>query len=318
MKSAFLALLGCAALLGACSDKGAPPMSGWAEVQLLQVAPTAGGVLKTVAVKRGQAVQAGQLLFTLDDEAEGQGEAAAVARRERAAAQSANLRQGRRPEELRVIDQQLAQAQAQLSASSTALERQQELVRQGFVSPLRLDELRSNRERDAARVAELQAQQQVARLAARGPEQAAADAELRASGADVELSRWRVGQRQRLAPVAAQVFEVYYEPGETVGAGMPVVALLPPSGLKLRFFVAQGELARATPGALVRLACDGCAEGLSARIRFVSPQAEYTPPVIYSNNARSKLVFLVEAEPADAATAAALRPGQPVDVRWAP
>ncbi len=106
-----------------------------------------------------------------------------------------------------------------------------------------------------------------------------------------------------------------YRPGEWVNAGAPVVALLPPGALKVRFFVPEPALARAAVGSEVALSCDGCAPNLRARIRWVSPQAEYTPPVIYSNASRSKLVFAVEATPLDGA--AALKPGQPVDVRFA-
>jgi HlyD family secretion protein len=207
------------------------------------------------------------------------------------------------------------QAQAALAASTSALERQTGLVQQGFQSPARLDELRAARDRDAARVRELQAQLANARLAARRDEIAAADAEARAAAADAQLAGWRQGQATRTAPRAGQVFDVLHRPGEVVAAGAPVVALLPDGALKLRFFVPQPELARAVVGGTVQVGCDGCAPGLTARIRWVSPQAEYTPPVLYGNEARAKLVFRVEAEPAPGAK---LQPGQPVDVRWAP
>jgi HlyD family secretion protein len=87
-----------------------------------------------------------------------------------------------------------------------------------------------------------------------------------------------------------------------VNAGAPVVALLPPTALKVRFFVPEPALARAAVGSQVALSCDACAANLRARIRWVSPQAEYTPPVIYSNASRSKLVFAVEATPLEAAS----------------
>lgn len=310
--AAGMALL---ALLAACQPTAPAPMPGYAEAELLYVAPTATATLAQLAVARGQRVQAGQVLFTMERTPEDRGADAALARRDRAQAQADNLRSGRRPLELEALRQQLGQAQANLAASETALERQAQLVRQGFVSSLRLDELTAARQRDSARVAELRAQLAQAQLAARRDEVAAAEAEARASGADLALATWRQEQATRRAPGAGQVFDVLYRPGEVVGAGAPVVVLLPDGALKLRFFVPQHELARAAPGSTVQLACDGCAAGLTARIRWVSPQAEYTPPVIYSNAARAKLVFRVEAEPA---AGAALRPGQPVDVRWAP
>ena len=299
----------------ACTPRGdEAAMSGYAEAELVYVAPSAAGTLQSLAVQRGDQVKKGQLLYALDADAELLGKQAAQARSERAQAQAENLRKGRRPAEMAAIDQQLAQAQAALVASSSALQRDQQLVKQGFLSPLRLDELIAARDRDTARVRELQAQRLLATQGSRSDELAAAAAESRGAVSDVALTAWREAQKRREAPTDALVFDVMYRPGEWVNAGAPVVALLPPGALKLRFFVPEPALAQAAVGNEVALACDGCAAGLRARIRWVSPQAEYTPPVIYSNASRSKLVFAVEATPLEAA--AALKPGQPVDVRF--
>ena len=299
----------------ACTPRGdEAAMSGYAEAELVYVAPSAAGTLQSLAVQRGDQVKKGQLLYALDADAELLGKQAAQARSERAQAQAENLRKGRRPAEMAAIDQQLAQAQAALVASSSALQRDQQLVNQGFLSPLRLDELIAARDRDTARVRELQAQRLLATQGSRSDELAAAAAESRGAVSDVALTAWREAQKRREAPADAIVFDVMYRPGEWVNAGAPVVALLPPGALKLRFFVPEPALAQAAVGNEVALACDGCATGLRARIRWVSPQAEYTPPVIYSNASRSKLVFAVEATPLEAA--AALKPGQPVNVRF--
>ena len=307
-------VFGCAlAMLAACSaprDEGV--MSGYAEAELVYVAPAAPGTLAEVRVKRGDAVKKGQLLFALDTDAEALTRDAAQARQERANAIEQNLRKGRRPAELAAIDQQLAQAQATLAQSASALARNQQLVAQGFIAAVRLEELIAARERDAARVRELQAQRAVAADAARVDEIAAASADVRGSAADAALARWRESQRKREAPADAQVFDVMFRAGEYVGAGAPVVALLPAGAVKLRFFVPESALAQTSIGREVAVACDGCAAGLRARISFVSPQAEFTPPLIYSNASRSKLVFMVEARPLGAS---ALLPGQPVDVR---
>jgi HlyD family secretion protein len=294
---------------------GEQPMSGYAEAELVYVAPTAAGVLQTVAVRRGDRVVRGQPLYALEADAQTLGRDAADARRESAEAQASNLRKGKRPAELQAIDQQLAQAQAALAASQAALQRQQQLVAQGYVSALRLDELVAARDRDAARIKELQAQRVLAVEAARSDEIAAAAAQARASTADLALAAWREGQMQRSAPADAVVFDVMYRTGEWVAAGAPVVALLPPGAVKVRFFVPEPALPQAVVGRELALSCDGCPGGLRARIRFVSPQAEFTPPVIYSNDSRSKLVFMAEADPV---APSALKPGQPVDVRLLP
>lgn len=312
MRRSFPVLL--LALLTACQGAAdEAPMSGYVEVDLVYVAPPAAGVLQTLAVRRGDSVKRGQPLYALEADAEAYGRDAAAARRDSAQAQLRNLQKGRRPAELQAIDQQLAQAAAAFAGSTSALQRNQKLVEQGFQSAARLDELAATRDRDAARIRELQAQRQVAADVARADEIAAAAAAAEGTTADLALARWREGQKQRSAPIDALVYDVMFRPGEWVNAGAPVVALLPPAAVKLRFFVPETELPKAVVGRTVAVACDGCKPGLTARIRFVAPQAEFTPPVIYSNGSRSKLVFLVEADPADPA---AFKPGQPVDVRF--
>jgi HlyD family secretion protein len=302
--------------LAACTPaRDNPAMSGYAEAELVYVAPSAAGTLVSLAVQRGDSVKKGQALYTLDTDAELLGKQAAQARSERAQAQAENLRKGRRPAEIQAIDQQMAQAKAALAASTSALQRNQQLVNQGFQSASRLEELVAARDRDAARLREVQAQRSLSTQASRSDEIAAASAEARGAQSDLALSVWREAQKRREAPTDALVFDVMYRPGEWVNAGAPVVALLPPAALKVRFFVPEPMLALAAVGSEVALSCDGCAPNLRARIRWVSPQAEYTPPVIYSNASRSKLVFAVEATPLD--SAAALKPGQPLDVRFA-
>lgn len=308
---------GAAALLAGCGAAHDDAlMSGYAEADLVYVAATTGGTLQAVHTRRGDAVKRGQLLFEQDVAAETLGVGVAQARQERGEAQVQNLRKGRRPAELKAIDEQLAQAQAALTASASALRRQQQLVSQGFIAPVRLEELQAARDRDAARVKQLQAEREVAGTAARSDEIAAAAADARGARGEVETAQWRLGQRRGVAPVDATVFDVTYRSGEFVGAGAPVVALLPAGALKLKFFIPQPVLARVPIGATLALQCDGCPAGLSAQVRWVSPQAEFTPPVIYSNASRAKLVFMAEATP-DAAALKLLKPGQPVEVRLA-
>ncbi|MBX3586108.1 MAG: HlyD family efflux transporter periplasmic adaptor subunit [Ramlibacter sp.] len=299
------------AACGPAPDAGV--MSGYVEADLVYVASGTGGTLRSVAVHRGDPVAQGQLLYTLDDDAETLATQAAQARSEGALAQERDLLKGRRPVELEALDQQLARARATLSASTAALQRNQRLVKDGFIAAIRLEELVASRDRDAARVRELQAQRELAAKAARTDQIAAAAAAARASRADEAQAAWRAGQRSRSAPAAAQVFDVMFRAGEWVNPGVPVVALLPPDALKVRFFVPEGSLPRAAPGQQVTVSCDGCERAFQARVRWVSPQAEFTPPVIYSNASRSKLVFMVEAVPL---AASALRPGQPVEVRF--
>jgi HlyD family secretion protein len=190
------------------------------------------------------------------------------------------------------------------------------LLAQGFVSASRIDDAQATVAQTSARVTELEAALKVAQLPSRPDERRAARSQAEAAEAVLAQSQWRVTQKQQAAPVAGQVADTYFRVGEWVAAGQPVVSLLPAGAVKARFFVPESELAGLTAGQAVTLHCDGCGAPIPARIGFIATQAEYTPPVIYSNTQRTRLVFMVEARPTPA-DGARLRPGQPVDVRRA-
>ena len=136
-------------------------------------------------------------------------------------------------------------------------------------------------------------------------------ANLRQAEANLVWSQTRLARRRAVSPAAGSIEEVYFRPGETVLPGRPVVALLPPCNLKIRFFAPETELAAVRIGETVTVGCDGCAAGLTAKVTFIARSAEYTPPVIYSMEERAKLVFLIEARPDEPVK---FRVGQPVSV----
>jgi HlyD family secretion protein len=134
---------------------------------------------------------------------------------------------------------------------------------------------------------------------------------LRQAEANLAWSKTRLDRRRALSPAAGSIEEVYFRAGETVPPGRPVVGLLPPGNLKIRFFAPETELATIKIGDSVAVSCDACASGLNAKVTFIARSAEYTPPVIYSMEERAKLVYLIEAFP-DAPEK--FRVGQPVSV----
>jgi HlyD family secretion protein len=136
-------------------------------------------------------------------------------------------------------------------------------------------------------------------------------AALRQAKANLEWSKTRLARRRALSPADGTIQEVYYRPGETVPPGRPVMALLPPGNLKIRFFTPEGLLPDIKYGQTVSVSCDGCEKDLTAKVTFIAKSAEYTPPVIYSREERAKLVFLIEARPAHPEK---FRVGQPVTV----
>ncbi|MGA8390199.1 MAG: efflux RND transporter periplasmic adaptor subunit [Pseudolabrys sp.] len=138
-----------------------------------------------------------------------------------------------------------------------------------------------------------------------------AEAALRQAKANLEWAQTRLARRNAHSPGDGTIEQIYYRPGETVPAGRPVVALLPPGNLKIRFFAPQSVLPEIKYGDVVGVSCDGCDEDLTAKISFIARSAEFTPPVIYSQEERAKLVFLIEARPEHPEK---FRVGQPVTV----
>jgi HlyD family secretion protein len=310
------ALLCCLAfLLVACSNEGPRSFQGYAEGEYVRVAAPFAGTLEVLAVKRGTQVKAGDPLFTLEQENEAAARGEARERLRNAEAQLANLQKGKRPSEIEAIRAQLAQAEAALALSTTQLKRQEQLVEQNFIARERLDEARATHDRDVQRVAELKAQLATARLAARPDEIKAAEHNVEAAKAALAQAEWKLDQKSVKSAVAGLVQDTYFVHGEWVNANQPVVSLLPPQNIKARFFVPERELGAIRLGQKLALACDGCPAPIPAVVSFISPQAEYTPPVIYSQQERAKLVFLVEARPAPE-DAVKLHPGQPLEVRF--
>ena len=307
------ALAAAGVLLAGCGPAGERPLQGYIEGEYVRVAAPFAGTLTKLAVRRGTEVAQGAPLFALERENETASRREAEERLRAADARLANLKTGKRAPEIETVAEQLQQARAARDLSSANLKRQQQLSAAGFISSAALDDARTQLKRDEARVAELSAALATTKMPARGDEIRAAEADARAAREVVAQSEWRLAQRAVAAPAAGLVHDTYYTAGDWVPAGSPVVSLLPPANVKVRFYVPERDLARVKAGGEIVLACDGCAGPIGATIDYVSNRAEFTPPVLYSKENRAKLVFLVEARPAPAA-GAALKPGQPVDV----
>lgn len=312
MKPFSLAI--AALLMAACGGETAPQaLQGYVEGEYVRIAAPFAGTLVSLDARRGQAVVPGAPLFALEAENESAERREAGERVRRAEAQLADLRRGLRRSEIEAVRAQLAQAQVAAQFSLREYARQEDLVAKGFVSRQSADEARSARDRDRGRVAQLEAELATARAGARPDAIQASEAEVAAARAALAQADWRLRQKTVASTVAGAVTDTLFAQGEWVPAGMPVVTVLPPGNVKVRFYVPEPRLGGLRLGQEVAFACDGCEAGLSARIAFISPQAEFTPPVLYTRESRAKLVYLVEAAP-DPARAARLHPGQPVDV----
>lgn len=287
---------------------------GYVEAETMVVAAPVSGRLAERAVDRGTSVAAGAALFSLDPESTDADTARLEAQVTAAQAQVGDLGQARqRAPEIAVSRAAEAQAAAQLTKAQQDFGRISALAARGFASRAQLDSARAARDAAAAALAQTRALIASGQISAgRGEQIVAARANAASAEAALRAQRQRRREIAPVAPVRGVVEQTFYNPGEWVPANAPVVSILPDDKRKLRFYVPQDRIANLRPGGEVRFTCDGCGGERQARISYVSPRSEYTPPVIYSEHARAKLVFLVEAllAPSDKP----LPPGLPVEV----
>lgn len=299
------------------STRPPPPVlwQGYAEADFVKVGPTQQGLLTTVAVVRGDEVEKGALLFTQDDTDDRAARDQAAQMLAQAEKQLVNLQNGGKPTEIKQAEANLADARATLVRATADLARGEAQLSIGGISKQIVDQYRADHLSAQAKVSAAEAALAQARAPmGRDGEIQAQVASAAAARAALAMAEWRLAQRCVTAPASGRVADVLARAGETIAAGSPVVLLLPPGNIFVRFFVPEPLLSTIHLGDQVALKCDGCAPDLSARISFVSPQAEYTPPLIYSESNTAKLVFIVEARP-PRDLAVRLNPGEPVEVR---
>ncbi len=310
-------LLALAALIvtAGCSRPTPAGWQGYLEGDFIYVAAPLSGQLQKLAVQKGARIEAGTPLFSLEQSAEVSSLREAAERLRQSQARLADLGKGQRPSELAALEARLAQARANAELSARELERATKLHETTVLSEDDFDRTRLNHEANVKLVAQASAELATAQLGGRSDVVAAAQADVAAAQAALDRAGWSVAQKNQSAPRAALVYDTLFREGEFVPASTPVVSLLPPENIKVRFFVAESEFAGLKAGDRLRVAITGRPE-LEARVSYLSPAPEYTPPVLYNRDNRSKLVFMIEAV-FDAAAARDLHPGQPVDVSLA-
>lgn len=288
-----VALLCSCLVLAACGSPDDGALPGYVESDLLMMAAEDGGRVSELAVAEGDTVEAGALLFRLDP--------ARFAFSAEQAAASASAMEARAARE-GALAQAVAEAEAQYTNAEISYKRSQSLYTEKVIARARLDADRAAY--DAAK----------ARLERARAEEAAAQREWNAATASEDLARRRLADLEVTAPAAGAIERIYRRPGEVIAPGEPVLALLPPENLKIRFYAPEPKLATLTIGGVVVFTCDNCAGERQARISYIAREPQFTPPLIYSLEERAKLVFLVEARPENPED---LRPGLPVSVvKW--
>ena len=267
------AVLLCLTLLCACSKED-DAWLGYAEGDNAFVAAPQAGWVAHMRVQRGDAVKVGDVLFALDDTSQ------ASARDQAEAA-------------IALAEGQMGEARANLVLTQKELVRQSGLLRAHAGTKQNYDIAKSNYDQAVARIAQITAQEAQAR-------------------ATLANARYQLSERDVVSKTNGRVEDVYFRTGEYAPAMTPVVSILPPQNVYVRFFVPETQFAHVKLGQRVSIGCDGCPQGLTAKIAFIAQQEEFTPPVIFSNGSREKLVFKVEARVPGGLK---LNPGQPVQVR---
>ena len=300
-------------LVPGCAAPETGRVQGYVEAEFVYVSSPLAGTVVSLPVRRGDQAKAGYVMFALDSIPEKAAREEAARRLAQGRANWEDVKKGKRPSEIQSAKDQLEQARAALTLSEQNFTRQQKLLASSATSREDYDRTRSQVDQDRSRVAQLEADLNTARLPARTDQINAAEANVRALEAALAKADWELAQKSQTAPKDGLVFDTLFREGEWVAAGKPVVALLPPANIKVRAYVPEAKIGAVQIGMLARVSVDGVADPFVGKVSFISPQAEYTPPVIYSRESRSKLVFLIEVR-FDPQIAAKLHPGQPVDV----
>ena len=299
--------------LAGCAQKPTNTYQGYVEGKFVYVASPQAGRLERLSVTRGDTINVSHPLFALDNQPEADAEAQAREFLRADEARLADLRTGKRPPEKDVIAAQLAAAKVEYQKAVDLLQSYESQYAAGGVPMTELITARAAVEADAAIVRQYQSDLAVAALPGRDEQLKAQAGQIAADKAALAQATWKLQQKQIASPRNGLVFDTLYRQGEWVAAGNPIVQLLPPEDIEVRFFVPEPVVGSLKVGQQITVHCDGCAADVPAAITFISNQVEYTPPLIYSSENRSKLAFMVIAKPAPD-KAPALHPGQPVEV----
>ena len=299
------------AFLNACAAPE-PLATGYVEGDYVLIAPVETARIEKLGVARGDHFSAGQPLVELERQDAEIAVAQAKAGLAQAASQLADLKQGKRAEEIAMIEASLNSAKAQSAEAERKLTRAADLKTRGITSQADLDSASTNAELANAKVAELEANLAVAKLPARADQIKAAEAALEQAQAAMENAQWRLDNRVLTAPSDGAVSDIVRNAGEVAGPQAPVLTVLPDGAVKLKLYVPEKDRSSLAPGSHLAVRCDGCGNGLTATVSYVAPDPEFTPPVIYSLENRQTLVYLVEARPDTGQSV--LQPGQIVDV----
>lgn len=311
MRSKSLFIIIMIMILNGCNGNKHEQFEGYVEGENIFLASPFYGVLNHLAVQRGQQVKKGELLYSLDPNPQLmniiqiQGELA------QAKSQLNDLKKPRRREEIDAIEAQIQQTNAQITLADIRVSRYQKLVDKQASDKDSLDAALAYLQQQKELKMQYEANLALAKLGSREDLITAQQGVVDSLIAKLNISQWELAQKTIYAPADGVIFDTYYRTGEYVAAQQSVLSLLTPENIRIEFFVPLEFLAQLKVGQNISFDCEGCQKNNPAVISYISPDAEYLPPLVYSRDNSSKLVFRIKARINNPSL---FKPGQPVMV----
>lgn len=313
MKTTVLFFLIPLFVFGGCQSSDPQIYNGYAEGEFVNISSTQSGKLDKLFVARGSQVSTHDNLFALECESEVLALQQAQADLAAAQATLSDYQKGSRLEEIRVIEAQLSQAVASAENAAREFERNSALFPANAVSKTQLEASEALAKSTSAKVKELKNSLNVAKLSKRPDQIKAQEERIAQLRSALKQAQWKIDEKGVKSRYQALVYDTLYREGEFVPQGGIIVRLLPPQNIKIRFFVPQKIAESLQIGTDISIIQRSDGKTIGARVIYISPEAEFTPPIIYSNESKDKLSYMIEAYPSKK-DAPLLHPGQPVEV----
>jgi HlyD family secretion protein len=298
-------------LINGCNFNEKDQIEGYVEGENIYIASPFYGVLENLAVQRGDRVSKGTLLFSLDPNPQQMNINQAQADLAQALSVLADLKKPKRIQEIEAIEAQIAQTNAQITLADIRVSRYQKLVNKQASDKDSLDVALANLQQQKQLKTQYEANLALAKLGSRDDLIRAQQSQVDSLKAKIAIAQWELSQKTLYAPANGVIFDTYFRTGEYVTAQQPVLSLLTPENIRIEFFVPLEFLAKLKTGQKISFDCEGCAKNNPAVISYISPDAEFLPPLVYSRENNTKLVFRIKAQ---INSPVLFKPGQPVMV----
>lgn len=311
MRIKIVLLVVLMALSSSCHRDQRLTVQGYVEGENIYLASPYSGILRDIKVQRGQRVEKNQELFQLDPNPQ----AYVIAQTQSELAQAKNtladLKKPRRTPEIAAIEAQIEQAKSQIALAKLRVDRFDKLYNRQATDKDTLDAAIANLQQQQDLKAQYEANLALAKLGSRDDQIKAQQDMVDSLTAKLEQAKWELAQKSLTAPASGVIFDTYYRQGEFVPNQQAVLSLLTPDNTRIEFFIPLSALAMTHLGQEVVFNCEGCDKDNIAVISYISPDAEYIPPLVYSRENAPKLVFRIKAQ---IKKSTLFKPGQPVMV----